>query len=443
MGNLFVDIIEMTLPISVWIGLLLLCSPLLKRSYVAKWRYFMWLFVAVRLILPFRLHSQITIEIPSEMAQAGTMADIAFKSDISYTQILTAVWIAGIIIFASYQLISYVSFKRLTKRWSEEICDDQMRRAFEEAKSFAGVKRNIGFKRCKTVTTPMVFGVVKPVLLLPHMDFTGEELPIILRHELVHLRRHDIWYKLLLITARTIHWFNPFAYMMVKAANRDMELACDAEVVKSENKLFRQNYCEAIMKLVHNGRGRGTSLSTCFCFSKKAVMERFKNILDVKIKRSGIVMFCVVMLSIAVSGGAITFATEQVADKVEDDLQLIERPAAPQKTDEPKQNNAAGETPQREAVYIPEQRDTDSAAPSYSNEQPPAENTGAEPPSEAEEPAEDIQKGDERGSVQEQLGEPDVVSGGGNKETYTLSDGTTAVAQYDGETLEAGYILVD
>ena len=62
---------------------------------------------------------------------------------------------------------------------------------------------------------------------LPHEDFAAQDLSIIIRHELTHYKRKDLWYKILLVTARVIHWFNPFAYMMCRHANADIEQSCD------------------------------------------------------------------------------------------------------------------------------------------------------------------------------------------------------------------------
>ena len=39
------------------------------------------------------------------------------------------------------------------------------------------------------------------------------------------------------------------------------------------------------------------------------------------------------------------------------------------------------------------------------------------------------------------MGEPESVSSNGSKEVYKLDDGRTAVLQYDGDTLENGYII--
>ena len=429
MVNLFIDILEMSIPVSVLILLLLAVSPLLKRAYVSKWRYYMWLFVAVRLLIPVRLgiKSAVTVPVPQSIAP---LRDTVSADTLSPATILAAIWVLGIAALVIYRVICYISFNRLTKRWRTEITDADILREFRAAKDFAGVKRDIKIVRCKAVTTPMVFGLIRPVLLMPDVVFSQEELKIVLKHELVHVRRFDILYKLIITTAQTVYWFNPLMYVMTRAANRDLELACDAEVVKNEDGTYRRRYCEAIMRLVHSGRGAHTVLSTCFIFSKKTVLERFKYILDEKIKRSGTLMFAVVALSVVLSGGAVSFATEQVAESLEDNLQLFERveeppqatptavsTAAPQVTERPRREEKPSVTYVRDA-------------------QPNAQSVSVTPAPEPEtEPDTKPQY-----NIQESGGE---VSPDGSRVTYDLGDGTKAVVQYDGDTVDSGYILVN
>ncbi len=47
--------IEISLGVSAVILLLLVTKPLLDKRYAAKWRYWVWLILALRLIFPFRL----------------------------------------------------------------------------------------------------------------------------------------------------------------------------------------------------------------------------------------------------------------------------------------------------------------------------------------------------------------------------------------------------
>lgn len=457
MINLFIDVLEMSIPVSVLILLLLAVSPLLKRAYVSKWRYYMWLFVAARLLVPIRLgfKSPITMELPDTVG-LPQVTDAAAKmpgNGISPVMILAVIWLSGIAAFTVYRVICYISFKRLVTRWQSETKDGAVLNEFRAAKDFAGVKRDINIVCCKAVSTPMVFGLIKPVILMPDIEFSKSELAIVLKHELVHLRRNDILYKLIITIACTVYWFNPLMYVMMRAANRDLELACDAEVVRHKDGEYRRRYCEAIMRLVHNRRGASTVLSTCFIFSKKTVMERFKYIIDEKIKRNGVIMFCVVAFSVVLSGGMVSFATEQVAEKLEDNLQILEReePAGPAETPV-----TSEETPPDNITEIPlstfsrvgtytEPETAVSQGTVYDNAEYAAQAPEPQPTAETSEPdePETVKELSELDSIYERRSEPSDVSPDGSRETYSLSDGSTAIVQYDGDTVDSGYILVD
>ena len=75
----------------------------------------------------------------------------------------------------------------------------------------------------------MIIGLFRPTLLLPHEGYQKIDLEVIIRHELVHFKRNDLWFKLLLVCANAVHWFNPVIYLMVREANRDIEISCDEE----------------------------------------------------------------------------------------------------------------------------------------------------------------------------------------------------------------------
>jgi len=47
---------------------------------------------------------------------------------------------------------------------------------------------------------------------------------------------------------------NPLVYLMVKAANRDLEYSCDDSVVQNSGLEFRKEYALAILKAMQNGQ---------------------------------------------------------------------------------------------------------------------------------------------------------------------------------------------
>lgn len=55
----------------------------------------------------------------------------------------------------------------------------------------------------------------------------AEERRLILRHELAHLRRGDLWTGLAARGVAAIHWFNPFAWLAVRRLEECAEWACD------------------------------------------------------------------------------------------------------------------------------------------------------------------------------------------------------------------------
>ena len=98
-------------------------------------------------------------------------------------------------------------------------------------------KQEMGISSCVLVyispyvSTPFLYGVFKPRIVLPEIEFTEEELQHIFRHELTHWKRHDAWLKCLMLLTNAIHWFNPLAYIARYDIDRFCELSCDESVV--------------------------------------------------------------------------------------------------------------------------------------------------------------------------------------------------------------------
>ena len=122
-------------------------TPLLLKRYRAKWCYYAWLIIIGGLILlpfiPFRLHTRsslVEIPLPSEEAAKATMEGFpvfaahtrnwmestAYSlSSLSVWEILTVIWVLGIVVFFVYHVIRHYRFMAMVRRWSDEITDAQ------------------------------------------------------------------------------------------------------------------------------------------------------------------------------------------------------------------------------------------------------------------------------------------------------------------------------
>ncbi|MDD3394788.1 MAG: M56 family metallopeptidase, partial [Anaerotignum sp.] len=146
-------------------------------------------------------------------------------------------------------------------------------------------------------------------IYLNHEEYKKNQLKYILKHELVHCKRRDIWYKAVLMLARGVHFFNPFVYWMVCLAERDIEYSCDSIVLEKCSLSQRQDYGMTILDSIRQGR-QTNSLSTAFHGGKEELKVRIDHIFDMRKKRRGIPLLLALLLIVWV-GTAFVGCTEK------------------------------------------------------------------------------------------------------------------------------------
>ena len=96
-----------------------------------------------------------------------------------------------------------------------------------------GISRRVSVRLCPDRMMPMVWGALRPVILLPAeaTKWTAELQRDVLLHELAHVRRHDYLNQLVTRLACAVHWFNPLAWMAARRLRAERERACDDHVL--------------------------------------------------------------------------------------------------------------------------------------------------------------------------------------------------------------------
>ena len=334
MRNIFLSILGISVSIGlIVIGLIFLTSFLNKR-YAAKWKYLIWIFLALRLLIPFsgangqevmdRMsllkvgtnseseendannpidtampYRGIVVEIPAQMTTPIKASSENSTADITMLDIMTLVWIIGSLIFIFVHLISYSHYKRQVLKNGKMIKETRILSQIFRLKCELHINRTVCVMEYDEAESPMIIGFIKPVLVLPKEQYNSEDLFFILKHELVHFKRGDVYLKLLFVTANAVHWFNPIIWIMQKEAVIDMELSCDERVTQGTSFELRKAYTETLLSMLHKQCVRKTVLSTQFYGGKKIMKKRFKNILIRNRKKNGIsILICAVVLSI-------------------------------------------------------------------------------------------------------------------------------------------------
>jgi len=136
---------------------------------------------------------------------------------------------------------------------------------------------------CETskIATPLTYGVLRPVILLPKgADWSNTgELEYILAHEFMHIKRFDALTKLVATVVLCIHWFNPLVWVMYFMLNRDMETSCDEAVLNMFGRRSKKSYALTLVGMVQS-ESRIPALYNNF--SKHAIEERINVIMKMK-----------------------------------------------------------------------------------------------------------------------------------------------------------------
>ncbi|WMJ87152.1 M56 family metallopeptidase [Anaerocolumna sp. MB42-C2] len=332
MEAFLIALLQCTLSMSMITLLYAAVLPILSKRYAPKWRYMVWLVIAAGWLIPFRP----LIELPFLPAQSLDTPFMPVQSALSSPvinnteEVLTAayettanapgisiwtvaffIWLAGMIVLLSYHFLRHKRFMKIVGRWSETVTAPEIMSLIDILKREQGIKAKIEYKTCSGVSSPMLVSFFHPAILMPPVQLSKNELSLILRHELTHFKRHDLWSKALILMVTVMHWFNPVVYFMARAASVQCEISCDALVLQNADSGLRRQYGETIITVMRNSLKTQSPLTTNFYGGKQGMKNRIASILDTKRKKAGVIVLCLVLTGILLTGVTLVSAGRQ------------------------------------------------------------------------------------------------------------------------------------
>ena len=282
----FSRIWEATWQATVLAGLVLVIQSACQRRMPAFWRHFLWAPVLLRLLLPFAPESSISlfnlgkltayipvarphVTIRTNLPALNVQPVRVSGDDLMFTQgneqakanstsligmVVALIWALGsaalLLKTALGAWLLSIRLKRQASNVTEELSTE-----LREAKERVHFRGNFQVVETERVVSPALFGIWKPLLLLPKgltAKLNQEELRHVLIHEATHLKRHDLVVTWFLEVARCLHWFNPFVWLIVSRCRADAELACDEMALSKLADGASASYGKTILKLLDN-----------------------------------------------------------------------------------------------------------------------------------------------------------------------------------------------
>ena len=336
------NLIQIGLTVSLAALVPLLLRRVLKKRYPARAVCLVWALLALRLLVPVQLtlpeapvrvtprtnyvmqddrmlfeQAGLPVEqtpvrwVTDEQAAALSHANTSQTTTFNLTAVLLGLWLAGVVISAIRQAVSYGILKRRLDRTAGPAERADLLDVLASQRSGLGISRKIPLLISPAADCPMLAGFIRPALYLPDENISAADAAFIFRHELTHCRHGDLWLKLLLTAAQCVHWFNPLVYLIVRFAQEDIELACDDAVVRGQNAAYRRAYGETILRSAVAQSRRRQALVSCFGDDKKTLMRRFEGLFDKSVKKRGAALIVLVALLTATLGGTIAVGTKK------------------------------------------------------------------------------------------------------------------------------------
>jgi beta-lactamase regulating signal transducer with metallopeptidase domain/biopolymer transport protein ExbD len=215
---------------------------------------------------------------------------------------LTGVWLAVAALLLLRVIVS-LFFLRLSGRRVDAVTTGPIWEALQSACAQLCIRRRIRLLLDERRTVPLVWGILRPRLLLPAEARTWDEsrLRAVLLHELAHVKRLDLLVLLLTQIACALHWFNPLVWLAAWRMHVERERACDNLVLNSGVKA--SDYAEHLLQVATTLET--DSPSVALAMARPSRLEgRLLSVLSEQVKRGG-VNRAIALLAVAVGLGII------------------------------------------------------------------------------------------------------------------------------------------
>ena len=265
------DFLQMILKASLSGSILILAVlsfRLMLRQAPRKLICLLWLLAGLRLVMPFEIESSFSLqprpeqvpqailaeeftpvfeepvlneeseqEVPAQTAQlpekpvqtvpvAGAQsAPYIPKRTVSWQELLPWIYLAGLVGMVLVYAVQYCKLKRRVREaWRAED----------------------GCWEAENIDTAFILGFLSARIYLPS-NAVERERGFLLQHEKTHLKLKHHWFKLIGYGILSLHWFNPVVWLGYSMMCRDIEQACDEQVIRDMTLPQRKEYSETLL----------------------------------------------------------------------------------------------------------------------------------------------------------------------------------------------------
>ena len=227
------------------------------------------------------------------LAAEGTLTEEVIKASAllpsldftnQYIPVIVNAWIIGSILFLIRFSGAYIYLRYIIKQSKLE--SPILLNGLRTLKKKYNIHRSVIIRESIRITTPMVMGYVKPVILFPlglANQLSMQEVEAILAHELAHIKRHDFLFNLLQSLAEIVFYYHPAIWYISSKIRYERENCCDDMAIAMTGNSV--SYAKTLVKL-QDIKHQNLIPALAFSGNKSEFSQRIFRILNLPVNTS-------------------------------------------------------------------------------------------------------------------------------------------------------------
>ncbi len=201
--------------------------------------------------------------------------------------LIVFVWLLGALLFMLRLIGSYIYVQKVKHRYLFPVAQ-KWQCKLQKLSTHIGLKQKVDFFESSLISTPMVIGFFKPILLFPVGAINQlhiEEVEAIIVHELAHIQRNDYVLNLIQSVIEVLFYYHPVIWWISNHIRIERENCCDDKVLEICNNPL--DYAKALVSL-QTMQNQIPILAMPLSNHKSHLLNRVKRILNQPKNKSNI-----------------------------------------------------------------------------------------------------------------------------------------------------------
>ena len=154
----------------------------------------------------------------------------------------------------------------------------------------------------KHISSPLTIGFFRPRILLPDNLEDEQEIIMLYKHEQGHVKQHDSLFRFFCLLVLCLHWYNPFAWILLFFYPFISECACDQNAIMYFSNDKKKKYSSLLINYAASGDPLPWAWKNSFSSGGRKLKRRLKYIMK---RKNRTVINTLVLITFAI----ITFAS--------------------------------------------------------------------------------------------------------------------------------------